>query len=1209
MVNISDDKHIFAAYANMAQHNLFTTINHIAKSLGYSYNPNSKEDIDKWGWSPIRDILTGKTKDAIKKGKLFELLSKHFPFIVPMAEGLRGRRKENSTDKTGDMRLAFETAKEILDFYRNYSTHYAAIEDEDKENEKENKLVDPGLTTTWIVSIREVKQRFPYAPEALRFIEQKGKDASKYRYCLWKSGRRERERVLSKRGLIFFLALFLEKKYIKEMLDKLKGTFCTYDDLKMPLRLTIIFETMAIFRIRLPRLRYDSERPATALAFDMLNELQRCPKNELFDYLTDEDQQAFYTTAEGDERNPQSVLMARYSDRFPTLALKYIDQQAVLPSARFQIDLGNYHYAFYDKKCIDGSTADGDDPRVRSLVKPLHGYGRLDDIEKERRSHWANYIRFFEDSAPITAETQPYITDHYASYIISSNRIGMYWLQGKPSEWLPRVSSQGVYLPKLPTDPKSKSLREQKKAGEPIVKLTPPRCFLSTYELPSLIFYHLLRKRLEAGKAKEWPTPEDIIKQATTAYQAFWQGITDGSITKANAAAKLSELKLRKADLPKKMQQYLDGAVDDDKQRCNRLLRSRLDDIIADTEKQIERHQKLMERIRSDMNKPGKRGFKEFKPGEVGTFLAHDIIAMQPMPTDGSHKLTSLNFRVLQASMGVYESADAVRRVLTAARLLSGDFAHPFLYKVVDKGHSSLDRFYAHYLTEKLAWLRSIPATADLRQYSFLARGVNKWGDRDDEYFTRLAQYYHDLPVELPRGLFAEPVKKLLAALFGADFVKGDKRDEANVSFLIDKYHRTILHDLSQQFYTQKDGHYRRCYRFFALLRGGEKKTPQPLTVAAIEKFIKSEPSLWMIREGKTAGTAAYAAPSDALRKLAEQVRLKLEKARAKNPNINATARIAEIIKSSPSMTGLSEAEREQVAAMALGKPAAMPQGEIKSHLESIKDKAEREEERKRLARSFRDMNENEKQLRRIRVNDIITYLMAKDILTDNDAALLGSKIGNLDALKLSNVQPIGTADSKSILEIPVPFSISLSIKGIDKPVVIKQAAIKLKNYGDFHQYLHESRLETLIPYLADDEKPISITLDRDELDRELTLYDARRAEVYKNVHRIEKLILIECEELRHQSYTVTDKNTKKEMTVPVANNFNELLSRYQKLKPGKIDDAMKDEMINIRNSFSHNAYMSSEGKKVKISTKEIGEIAPAIAEKLDSNVKNAETK
>ena len=1190
MVNLNDDKYIFAAYANMAQHNFEMAVNHIAKAM--RVDDNELQSIASRG-------------NTMEKEKLRALLTKHFPFLAPFTEKPKGKKdpkpvraENNEIDVVPASckvlaEYLFELAA-IIGYHRNTTTHFCAVETDDiirNERKRENTLSGK-LAKLWLISIRIAKTRFSFANEAVFFLQQKGKDDSTYTYRLWDED--NGKKTLSKRGLIFFLALFLEKKYIKEMLDKLKGEFCTEADLCNPLRLTIIFETMAIYRMRLPRVRYDSERPTTALAFDMLNELQRCPA-ELFDTLTPDYQQLFYTEAEGDECNPQSVLMKRYSDRFPTLALKYIDQQAIFDDIRFQIELGNYHFAFYDKQCVDGVT------QVRSLVKPLHGYGRLDDMERWRRDWWGErkrMIRFFDDSAPVNAESEPYITDHHASYLIANGKVGMYWNEGGPKDWQ-QPFNNGVILPKLPDEPKSKKLRERKKEGETIVKLTSPRCFLSTYELPSLVFYHLLRKRLDGDKLKAWPSAEEIIKKQTKAYIDFWTGIESGAIDRTNAKVKAAELGLRMADLPRKMLQYFEDNADDDARRRSRLLRGRLDKQIADTEDLIDRYQKMMERIGSDLNKRGKRGFKEFKPGEIGAWLAHDIMAMQPVPTDGSHKLTSLNFRVLQASLSVYESADSVRRALAAAGLLIGDFAHPFLLRVTRDNCDTLAKFYQCYLEEKRRWLRTIPAGADLRQYGFIARGVNKWDDRDDHYFIRLAGYYLDLPVELPRGIFAQPVKDLLRALYGESFVKGDRRNEANVSFLIDKYHRTVMRDDYQPFFTQRDGAFGRCYHFFALLRGGEKKVPQPLSVAQIEKFLASEPLLWMLKENLNhdATVVNSVAAGSALMKMAEQVRIKLEKARAKNPSLNVEARITEIIASAPSMASLSDAEREAVAAIAQGR------SEIERHLNAIVDKKEHDDERNRLARSLRYMNENEKQLRRIRINDIITFYMAKDILDEEENAAV-SEVSNDISFKLRNVKPIKLQKSESLLEITVPFSITLKLRinGQEQKVTIKQNAIKLKNYGDFNLFLHDSRISTLIPYIINSPAAVTVTINKEDLEKEFSNYDSKRVDVFANVHKIERLIIetynkkIGANEKKIEEVTFDDNGKSR----PLVNNFSRLLDHF----PTEVSDADKREMVNIRNSFSHNAYSSREGVKVNINTSRLGEIAPAIADKMDRKAK-----
>ena len=45
MVEIKkEDKHIYAAYANMAQHNYFMALGDIVKSLGHAFDPNANSE-------------------------------------------------------------------------------------------------------------------------------------------------------------------------------------------------------------------------------------------------------------------------------------------------------------------------------------------------------------------------------------------------------------------------------------------------------------------------------------------------------------------------------------------------------------------------------------------------------------------------------------------------------------------------------------------------------------------------------------------------------------------------------------------------------------------------------------------------------------------------------------------------------------------------------------------------------------------------------------------------------------------------------------------------------------------------------------------------------------------------------------------------------------------------------------------------------------
>ena len=972
--------------------------------------------------------------------------------------------------------------------------------------------------------------------------------------------------ILSLRGLVFFISLFLEKKYISEMLAKTKA-FYTVEDLRNPKRQSIVFESISVYRVRLPRQRYDSEQDKIGLALDMVNELQRCPQ-ELFDLLSVSDQNLFRSTEKSDD-DPNTMLMLRHSDRFAPLAMSYIDQQQVFPSVRFQIALGKYRFAFYDKKCIDGSGSDVE-PRVRSLQKELHGFGRLDEIEKERTEKWASLIRDMENVKQDTADSTPYITDHHASYLIKNNRVGLYWKAGKDD---PQPG-----LPTLTSEPQAKDLRQRKKNGDDIVRLTSPKCFMSTHELPALVFYHMLYETLSDEERKQLSllAAEKVIKNWVESFKKFVSLVANGEATNENAIERAKELGIDYGrQMPKKIQEYLNESVIGINEKLRQKLQERLDTHIDETQQLIDRLKRDLEAVTDKRNRRGTRKFVEIKPGRLGSWLAHDMIALQPTPSEGNSKLTGLNFQILQASLSVYDDFDVLKRMLVAAHLILHNDAHPFLMKVVNSEPKSTVAFYKKYLEERQKWLRSI-AKNDLRQYAFLTRGVNKWAERNGEFYQRVMQQYLALPVELPRGLFEKPIKTVLEHKLGAAFVKGSRRDDANVAFLIDKYFKQMYQDENQEFYTQPDGNYKRHYGFFKLLEQGENYGK---TISEIDNFLRNDTSLTLLN----ATTQSEENDTEAIEKGIEEIKKKLAKALAKNPSLDKDQRIREIIISSSKLSTLSATQQNKLLRMALGENVTQ-RGMIQSYL---KDKENVEQECQYLSRALHKLRSTERLIRRYKVQDIIIFLMARDILFNHDKELFNNRF---DVFKLKNIRPIRRQDGVSALEISVPFSITLRIKGSNVPVVIRQDSIKLKNYGDFHKFLNDSRIATLIPYLIDDENAVNLEIDRNDLEREFDRYDHVRPEVFENVHKIERLILERHQELKDKSspdYYFDDKGKKKARRT----SFSQMIMYSEAFSEDEGGD-----MVNIRNSFSHNVYIGEGFEKVDVPTNAIGEIAPAIS-------------
>ncbi|MBP5561398.1 MAG: type VI-B CRISPR-associated RNA-guided ribonuclease Cas13b [Muribaculaceae bacterium] len=1178
MVQINQNKHVYAAYCNMAQHNFFMTFEYICKCLGMGKDSN-----DFNPFNTILDNLKSKKTHTDKKDKICTLLRRHFPFLAPMTDTVISTGK--ATNEVDALCFILPKVNEVLNFYRNYTTHY----DSDEENEFFNLNLNERSLVSCIkdlhkAALRTVQQRFNYSEHEMSFIKNNKMGRENSQYSLYKkeliSNKDDKpSNVFSLRGLLCFISLFLEKKYIGEMLAKTKA-FYTYGDLKTTKRRSIIFESLAVYRIKLPRMRYESVQNSTALALDMVNELQRCPL-ELFDLLCPNDQKLFRSEEKSDD-DLNTTLMVRHSDRFPQLALQFIDQQEIFRDIRFQVKLGTYRFAFYDKKCIDGQIAEGQS-HVRSLQKELHGFGRLNEIEKQRVETWAPLIRDFEDVQADTPDSEPYITDHHASYLINNNHIGLYWKAG-PND--PRPG-----LPQLIDSPQAKDLRERKKNGEQIVSLTPPKCFMSTHELPALIFYHLLFNAVDdnAKKSLALPGEEKIIKNFATGFKKFIDKVITGEINGNNARNEAAALGIDyDRHLPKKLQNYLSGASYDENKAISKL-QSRLEEHIVATEKRLERFMRDLEQVADERNKRGKSHFVEIKPGKLGDWLAHDIIAMQPAPSAGN-KLTGLNFQILQSALSMFTSLEQIKRILVSAHLIMHDDAHPFLMEVINSAPSSTAAFYKKYLEVKVKWLRSLPLD-NLKNLPFLTRGKNKWARRDNDFHERLLQAYLELPVELPRGLFEPHIKKILEYKYDKNFIQGDKRDDANVSFLIAKHFKRLYQDDSQEFYTQPQDNYKRYYGFFKLLQHRTNdKDDYGKTISEIDNILRNDASLQMLSE--TAGLSCD--DNKIIGEGIEEVNKKLAKSLAKNPALDKQQRIKDIINTSQKLRKLTASQQNKLMT-ALLNGNSKPTGLVSMHLKKVVSNADKEKEIQILSRALHCMKSTERLIRRYKVQDIIIFLMARHILFNKNENMLDNSFAHF---KLKNIKPIRRQEGISALEISVPFSITLHIKGSNIPVKISQQAIKLKNYGDFLRFLFDSRIETLIPYLVDDENAVSLDIDRNDLEQEFEKYDRVRFDVFENAHRIERLILERHKELHDKMsphYYYDDKGENKAKRT----SFSQLLA-YAKL----FSEKEESEAINIRNSFAHNAYIGEGFEKVNVPTTTVGEIAPSISEVMGQKIK-----
>ncbi|MBQ0074331.1 MAG: type VI-B CRISPR-associated RNA-guided ribonuclease Cas13b [Prevotella sp.] len=783
---LASNKYIYGTYIEMALHNLFLNVEHIfavvfgrniMEEASENFMPTEKKKYwdddfanEQLVWNPMFAAFKNARHDEALK--IEEMMNRHFPMLVRFKDFT-----QNSNDYNGYNSIdLIRSASQLLRILRNVYSHYKIELSENQENTYlyNEVLICECLDNCFIDSRHVVKERFAFDDNAMKCTEQ---------YKLWDKGQ-DNKKHLTPFGLVFFTCLFLEKKYAKVMSDKLK-LVAKQDQ-------SVVCEMLSVYRVRLNSQRIKVTKYKEALALDIINELQRCPK-ELFEILTPAGQSRF--RVQSIDENIRDVLMVRHSDRFPQLVMKYIDDAHLFSNIRFQVSLGKYFYRFYDKKCIDSNT------RVRAICKNVNGFGRIEEIELMRQGRWNDVMRQYEDVHKNTADEKPYVTDHHAQYAITENRIGMRIMEDEVNSYLPELATNGACN-------------------------LAPSCWLSVYELPAMMFLILLR---------DGAYVEDIIKSTVANYRKFFADVEQGKILPVCNEEELSTI-LQETygiesikDIPKNMSDYLLGKTHDTGERFRKFAVGLLDTLIEQTEYKLQTYREDKKLIASNTmeNKIGKRSSVQLKPGVMASFLAKDIMFFQPNNEENTYKLTGLNYRVLQAVLATYtdRDTDTLKRTLRSAHIM-GDkdnvMCNPIVQRIMSKPvipENTMD-FYESYLQERLAYLKECKHTGTPQTLYFLHGNRLKWQEHDAEFSRQQAgRYLRDVyrgnecekGIELPRGMFERYIREKLNTIAPMRVLAEDM--SKNVSYLIYAYFMKVINDDCQSMYEMN-----RSYRLFNVL-------------------------------------------------------------------------------------------------------------------------------------------------------------------------------------------------------------------------------------------------------------------------------------------------------------------------------------------------------------------------------------------------------
>uniref|UniRef100_A0A2B4R7U7 ATP synthase subunit beta n=1 Tax=Stylophora pistillata TaxID=50429 RepID=A0A2B4R7U7_STYPI len=437
-------------------------------------------------------------------------------------------------------------------------------------------------------------------------------------------------------------------------------------------------------------------------------------------------------------------------------------------------NLGIFTYiGNYYSKCYDKKLIDGE-KETRYLVKKAYAMGQLTGEEGLLQKAIKNKEGVFgRVSEEEPNPFKPYLTKVHPKYIINENKIGLSKIDFKET-------NRNQYL--LP------QIDENGRLKNPV-----PDVWLPRQELPAMVFYAYLLDK----KGSENHNPDAFLKIL------FEHSFTPKK-TKDNSPDKTVQLLMKKIEVYiKESEQLLDKCVENKKE-------------IAFGKKQYR---------------------SPIKTGQMASWLASDMMKMQPSKNNGRDKITSANYRALQRSLAISD-VEKWKSVLESAKLIGqhSNIKHPFLEKDgkrIFDDCKNITLFYKNYLKARKEYFEQWKnkATAELEKEE-----ANR-----DEFFRRIFKKYNQKPTPptngkfLPRGIFTAAIKNYFVEN-GCEKMKAIVNAErVNVAYMIQKYFEEVEKDALPEVYTKN-----RHYDFFDLLKAENKDENKNVDVAKIRKQLEN---------------------------------------------------------------------------------------------------------------------------------------------------------------------------------------------------------------------------------------------------------------------------------------------------------------------------------------------------------------------------------
>ena len=1070
--NMLDNKHFWAAFLNLARHNVYITVNHINKILELKNKKDQDIIIDN-----DQDILAIKTHwekvdgDLNKTERLRELMTKHFPFLETAIYTKNKEDKEEVKQEKQAKAQSFDSLKHCLFLFleklqeaRNYYSHYKYSEST-KEPMLEKELLKK-MYNIFDDNIQLVIQDYQHnkdinPDEDFKHLDRTEEDFNYY-------FTRNKKGNITTSGLLFFVSLFLEKKDAIWMQQKLRGF---KDNRESKKKMT--HEIFCRSRMLLPKLRLESTQTQDWILLDMLNELIRCPKS-LYERLQGEYRKKFkvpFDPADEDydaEQEPFKNTLVRHQDRFPYFALRYFDYNEIFTNLRFQIDLGTYHFSIY-KKLIGGQKED------RHLTHKLYGFERIQEFAKQNRpDEWKAIVK---DLDTYETSNERYISETTPHYHLENQKIGIRFRNGNNDIW-PSLETNGE------NNEKSKYKLDKQYQAE---------AFLSVHELLPMMFYYLLLKKEEPNNDKKNASiVEGFIKREIRYIYKLYDAFANGEINNIDDLEKYCEDKgIPKRNLPKQMIAILKNKPKDMVKKAKHKQKKMVKAAERKQRKMVKDTEKLLATLEKQTQgeiEDGGRNIRLLKSGEIARWLVNDMMRFQPVQKDNegnplnNSKANSTEYQMLQRSLALYNKEEKPTRYFRQVNLIESSNPHPFLNNTEWKECNNILSFYRSYLTKKIEFLNELkPEDWEKNQY-FLKLKEPKTNRET------LVQGWKN-SFNLPRGIFTEPIREWFKR-HQNDSEEYEKVEALDRVGLVAK----VIPLFFKEEYFKEDAQkeINNCVQPFYGF---------PYNVGNIHKpdekdFLPSEErkKLWRDKKDKFKGY----------------------KAKVKSKK-------------------LTDKEKE----------------EYRSYLE------------------FQSWNKFERELRLVRNQDIVTWLLCTELI--DKLKVEGLNVEELQKLRLKDIDTDTAKQEKNnILNRIMPMQLPVTVYEIDdshnivkdRPlhtVYIEETKTKLLKQGNFKALVKDRRLNGLFSFVdtSSEAELKSNPISKSVVEYELGEYQNARIEIIEDMLALEGALI------------------EKDKNLPT-DNFSDMLNGWLEGK----DEADKARFQNdvkllvaVRNAFSHNQY------------------------------------